>query len=100
MAIDERGDEEADDEATRDVDDEGRPWKVRHGVALDQGVEAVARQRPDGTTEENAQDNGHESSLPSVGAISRWRRLMASPIAPSVPSLVALPSSGAFRPDP
>ena len=46
VAVDERGDHGADEEAARDVDREGAPREDRGGAALDQAVEAVRVRLP------------------------------------------------------
>ena len=81
LAVYECGDDEADSETSSEVDRERRPRKDRFGVALDQCVDAVARGCTERSETSDGKEDGHARAPFVIGAISRRRRLKASPIA-------------------
>jgi hypothetical protein len=63
VAIDEGGDQEPDGEAAAHVDQERRPGEDCVGAPLDEGVDAVARERPERTAGGDPEDHGHAGLL-------------------------------------
>jgi hypothetical protein len=70
VAVDERGDRHAREEASRQVDHERAPGEHAEDVVLDQPVEAVAGEGAGGSAEGHREGGQHEAPF-VVGAISR-----------------------------
>ena len=81
VAVYKRRNQEAHCEAARDVDRKSGPRKRGLNVALDPRIHAIARKSAKPPTERNCEGDSHTTRPFVVGAISRPRRLKASPIA-------------------
>src|SRR5690606_13736320 len=96
--------EQADGEATKHVDGEGRPWKTQRGRRAHGDCDRVARHRADEATQAHPQEIAHlASSIRSgaglraaPGAANGSARARRGYPAVSVASLAALPASPAM----